>query len=214
LIEIQGFLRGEAVELPGAAASRIRWLADSEQPKVPVAVAASGPQVIEIGARHAEQVDFTVGAEPERLRWAIEAARATGERPSLGAFVNVGVDRDRAAARDLVRGSTAILARFATEGAPADGLSEVTRSGIERLAADYDESRHGEGAAPHARALTDDFIDRFAVVGSAEEVTGRLLEIGSLGIERLIVVPGSLDADPSAVERSNAAFAAEVLPAL
>jgi len=215
LVEIQGFLRGEEVELANGATSRIGWIADSGQPKVPVAVAATGPHVIAAGARHAEQLDFTVGTEAERLRWAVQTARAAGaDGLSLGAFVNVGVHPDPGVARDLVRGSTAILARFATEGAPPDGLSDVTRKGIVELAADFDEARHGQAAAPHARRLSDDFIDRFAVVGPSDEVAARLAALGELGIERLIVVPGSLDADPAAVEEANARFADEVLPAL
>jgi 5,10-methylenetetrahydromethanopterin reductase len=172
--------------------------------------------VIAVGARHAEQIDFTVGAEPDRLRWAIAAAREAGAggETSLGAFVNLGVHEDRAVARDLVRGSTAIFARFATEGAPADGLSEVTRRGIEEVAAAYDESRHGQSGAVHARRLEDRFIDRFAVVGSADEVAARLREIAGLGIERIIVVPGSLDADPALLAESNDLLAGAVLPAL
>ncbi len=215
LVELQGFLVGATVEL-GEGPSRIDWIAASGRPKVPVAVAATGPRVIAAGARHAERVDFTVGAEPDRIRWAIGAARqAAPERaPSLGAFVNVGVHPDRSVARDLVRGSTAIFARFATEGAPADGLSEVTRRGIERVAADYDEARHGQAGAAHARALEDEFIDRFAVVGTAAEVARRLRELGELGIERVIAVPGSLDADPQLLAESNELLAAEVLPAL
>lgn len=216
LAEIQGLLRGEEVELADGARSRIGWIAESGRPKVPVAVAATGPHVIELAARHAERIDFTVGAEPERLRWAVKTARAAAgdSEPSLGAFVNVAVHPDRAAARDLVRGSTAILARFAAEGAPADGLSDVTRKGIEQLAAGYDESRHGQGAAPAARELADEFIDRFAVVGPADEVAERLTGLAELGIERAIVVPGSLDADPAEVEASNERFATAVLPAL
>jgi 5,10-methylenetetrahydromethanopterin reductase len=146
--------------------------------------------VIEVGARHAERVDFTVGAEPDRVRWAVNAAReAEGcETVSLGAFVNVAVHPDRAVARDLVRGSTAILARFATEG-----------------------GRHGQSSAPAARRLEDEFIDRFAVCGPADEVVERLTALGDLGIERVIVVSASLDADPAAVEESNQRFAEDVL---
>jgi 5,10-methylenetetrahydromethanopterin reductase len=214
LVAIQGYLRGEEVEVDGAVSS-LRWLSGSDVAKVPVAVAATGPHVIEIAARSAEQIDFTVGAEPDRLRWAVDTARAAGgDGVSLGAFVNVAVHPDRGVARDLVRGSTAILARFATEGAPADGLSDVTRQGIAELASDYDESRHGQGAAPHARRLEDEFIDRFAVVGPADEVAERLAGLASLGIERVIAVPGSLDADPALVAESNERFADEVLPAL
>ena len=139
---------------------------------------------------------------------------ADGRPVSLGAYLNVAVHSERARGRDLVRGSTAILARFATEGAPATGLSDVTRSGIERLAAGYDESRHGQGDAPHARQLEDDFIDRFALVGPPEEVVERLAGLSDLGIERIVVVPGSLDADPEAVEETNLRFAEDVLPHL
>jgi 5,10-methylenetetrahydromethanopterin reductase len=180
-----------------------------------VAVAATGPKVIQAGARHAEQIDFTVGAEAERLRWAVETAHAAGgDGVSLGAFVNVAAHPDPGTARDLVRGSTATLARFATEGAPPDGLSTITRDGIGRLAADFDEARHGQAAAPHARRLSDDFIDRFAVVGPSDEVASRLAALGELGLARVIVVAGSLDADPAAVAEANARFASEVLPAL
>jgi 5,10-methylenetetrahydromethanopterin reductase len=212
---VQGYLRGEEVVLDGAA-SRIRWAKETGQPKVPVTVAATGPRVIGLAARHAERVDFSVGAEPARLGWAIETARAAApeRQVSLGAFLNVAVHSDRAVARDLVRGSVAIFARFATEGAPATGLSDVTRVGIERLAGDYDETRHGDAAAPHARALDDEFIDRFAVVGPGEEVLERLAELAELGIERIVVVPGSLDADPALVAESDRRFAEEVLPHL
>jgi 5,10-methylenetetrahydromethanopterin reductase len=216
LAAVQGLLRGEPVELDGTT-TRIAWLGDDDPwPKVPVAVAATGPRVIAAAARHADRIDFSVGAEPDRLRWAIETARAAApDRDlSLGAFVNVAVHADRAVARDLVRGSTAIFARFATEGAPPDGLSEVTRAGIARLGADYDEARHGQAHAAYARALEDDFIDRFAVVGPAAEVAARLSGLAALGLERVIVVPGSLDADPDLVAETDATFATEVLPAL
>jgi 5,10-methylenetetrahydromethanopterin reductase len=215
LMAIQGFLRGEQVEVDGAA-SRIAWLGESGQPKVPVAVAATGPHVIEVAARHAERIDFTVGAELDRVRWAADTAReAQGAKAlSLGVFVNVAVHPDRAVARDLVRGSTAILARFSTEGGPPDGLSEITRAGIARLASEYDESRHGQSSAPAARRLEDEFIDRFSVCGPADEVAERLAALGELGIERVIVVPGSLDADPAAVDESNQRFAEGVLPAV
>jgi 5,10-methylenetetrahydromethanopterin reductase len=215
LVALQGYLRGEEASF-GGATSRISWARETGQPKVPLAVAASGPHVIAAGARQADLLDFTVGAEPDRLRWAVETARAAagGRDVSLGAFLNVAVHDDRAVARDLVRGSTAIFARFATEGAPPDGLSDVTRTGIERLAGEYDEARHGHAAAPHAQELEEGFIDRFALVGPADEVVARLAELSALGIERLVVVPGSIDADPALLAESDERFAEDVLPRL
>jgi 5,10-methylenetetrahydromethanopterin reductase len=211
---IQRLLRGEEARF-GDATAAIQWIADADEPKVPLAVAATGPRVIAAAARHAERIDFTVGAEPERIRWAVDTARAAADGAlSLGAYLNVAVHPDRALARDLVRGNTAILARFTAEGAPPDGLSDVTRGGIARLASTYDESRHGESDAPAAHTLENEFIDRFAVCGPADEVADRLAGLGELGLDRLIVVPGSLDADPVEVEKSNSRFATEVLPAL
>ena len=215
LLALQGYLRGEEVSLGGEVSS-LQWVAEAGQPKVPVVVAATGPRVIALAAKHAERIDFSAGAEPERLRWAAETARAAaGDRDvSLGAFLNVAVHPDRALARELVRGSTAIFARFATEGAPADGLSEVTREGIEQMSAGYEAAHHGQASASHAQQLEDDFIDRFAVVGPAEEVIERLAELALLGIDRVVMVPGSLDADPELVAESNARFTEQVLPQL
>jgi 5,10-methylenetetrahydromethanopterin reductase len=243
LAALRAYLVGEEPEVEGYS-GRIAWLPREGEAKVPVAVAATGPHVIAAAARHAEEVDFTVGAEPDRLRWAIETARAAeaeaeagrdtaGAEPGatdaaatepsgdgrlgplgLGAYINVAVAEDLAVARDLIRGSTSTLARFGTEGAPADGLSEATREGMERLTAAYRESAHGQSAGAAARGLSDEFIDRFAVCGPAAEVAERLRGIAALGIAKLVIVPGSLDADPDALAASDAAFERDVLPAL
>jgi hypothetical protein len=112
LVAVQGFLRGEEVPIDGVR-SRIGWVAEDGFPKVPVVVAATGPRVIAAAARNAERIVFTGGTEPDRLRWAMETARATAadDGPSLGAYLNVAVHPDRRVARELVRGSTAIFAR-------------------------------------------------------------------------------------------------------
>lgn len=216
LARLVGLLRGEEVELANGFRSRLAWVDGAPQPPVPVTVAGSGPRAIAAGARHAQAIDFTVGAEPDRLRWAVATARAVerDDPPSLGAFVNVAVDPDRGRARDLIRGSTSTLARFAAEGAATEGLSTVTRDGIRRLAADFDESRHGQSSARAARELSDEFIDRFAVCGPPAEVAERLAALHELGLERIVVVPGSVDADPNALAESNQRFADDVLPVL
>lgn len=214
LTALQQLLRGEEAQL-GGSVSTVHWLAAAPCAKVPVHVAATGPRTVAAAARHADGVDLSVGADLTRLRQGSVAARqaAPGDL-SLGAYLNVAVDRDRAAAREQVRGSVAIFARFSAASASAAALSDANRRGIEQVASTYDRGHHGEVSAPHALALEDEFIDQFAVVGPAEEVRGRLVEIAQLGIERLIIVPGSLGVDPAALERSNARFAADVLPHL
>ncbi|MEA2648044.1 MAG: 5,10-methylenetetrahydromethanopterin reductase [Candidatus Binataceae bacterium] len=73
--QVQGFLRGEEVTLDNGFQSRNEWIARAGLPKVPVDVAATGPRVIEVGARLADSLTFAVGADPERLAWAVEYAR-------------------------------------------------------------------------------------------------------------------------------------------
>ena len=53
LVAIQAFLSGATADLEDGP-SRIGWIADSGQPKVPVMIAATGPHVIGVGARHAD----------------------------------------------------------------------------------------------------------------------------------------------------------------
>ncbi len=211
---LQSYLRGEEADVDGTR-NAIRWVADQRLPKVPVWVAATGPRTIASAARYADGVDFSVGAEPERLRWAIEVARgASSGELSFGAYVNVAVDSDIDAARELVRGSVSIFARFATEAPVQGAMSESSRKTIAQLRSGYELARHGDAQAPAARELDSDFIDRFALVGPAAKVAERVIEINSLGVDRVIVVPGSLDADPAAVHASNRRFAHEVLPLL
>ena len=68
--------------------------------------------------------------------------------------------------------------------------------------------------ATHSQALDRDFIRRFAVVGPADECVRRLREIAATGVERMVVVGPSLDADPDVRRRSEEILASEILPAL
>jgi 5,10-methylenetetrahydromethanopterin reductase len=180
-------------------------------------VAATGPRTIAAGVRHADRVDFTVGADPRRVSWAVGHARQAAPKgkgaPSLGTFVNFAVNPDAAVARDMVRGSAAIFAHYASEG-PLDVLPAEGRGVVERVGEAYDERAHGLSDAGHAALLPDDFLDRFAVVGDAETCAGRLRELLALGLERVVMVPGFRDADPALVAESNERFTGEVLPAL
>lgn len=208
LERLQGFLRGEDVQLDGTR-SAIRWLAHSDLPKVPVHVAATGRRTIEAGARHSEGVDLTVGAERERVRRGTATARDTGPPGLLvGAYVNVAVDPDRDRARQLARGSAATFARFSAEAGHAAGQD------AERVAREYQKNQHGQASATFARQLDDEFIDRFAACGPPDAVRDRLAELAACGLDRIIVVPCSVDTDPETLRRSNALFAREVLPKL
>lgn len=218
LVQVQGYLRGEAVDLGGGTVSRNEWIGASDLAKVPVDVAATGPRVIGAGARLAERVTFAVGAEPERVAAAIATARRAREEAgldpmgvSLGAYVNVVAHPDIATARTMVRGGLGSFAHFSgMPGAPAVDGPDAAVYGA--LTEGYDMANHGSVAAAHQRAIPDEFVDRFGVVGPSAEVARRLRDLVDLGLDRLVVIGGSRDADPAELIAANQRLMAEVAP--
>jgi 5,10-methylenetetrahydromethanopterin reductase len=233
LTRIQAYLRGEQVPFAADAnlatlgladapkASRLAWL-PRNLPKVPVDVAATGPRMIGIAARLAERVSFAVGADPARVRWAIETAREARRKAgldpaglSLGAWLNVVVHDDAEAARKLGEGGLALFARFsAMHGTPVGPVSEGDRALLRRVHDAYDMNRHARTGSRQAALLDDDFAARFAVYGPPARVIARLRELLALGLERLMIVGASVGADREAARASEARFVREVLPAL
>ena len=221
LVSVATYLRGGEVDLDGFA-SRVRWIADSKLPSVPVDVAATGPRVIELAARVADRITFAVGANPERVRWGIEKARhsrrAAGLDPDtlrFGAYVNVAPHPDIAVARELVRGGVGTMAHFSgMRGSSADGVAAEDRAVFSGIHARYEREKHTLGRARHAAALDDAFLDRFAVVGPTRDCVARLRELVDAGASKLIVTGASFDADRGEAARSRTLFESEVLPAL
>lgn len=216
---VRGFLRGEEVDL-GDAKSRNMWIDTTGQPPVPIDIAATGPRVIGVAARQADRVTFAVGADVERLREAIALVRSEREKAgldpagiSVGAYVNTVAHPDAELAREVARGSTASFAHFSgMTGAPKKNSSDDAV--FEALGKNYEMAGHATAGAGHAQALPGEFIDRFAVAGSSEYCVSRLAELFETGLDRLVLVPGSRDADMNLVTGSMQQLAAEVLPKL
>lgn len=218
---LQTYLRGEDVDIDGYA-SRLRWLRHVHQPKVPVHVAATGPRVLALAARHADRVMFALGADVDRLRWGIETVRkaraAAGLDPDgvrLGAYVTAVVHPDAATAREMARGSVGVFAHFqGMPHAPTEHLPAEDRAVAEGLRAHYDMRNHAASKSGHAATLTDEYVDRSAAVGPPEHVIERLRPLAALGLDRLIVATGSRDTDPRLARESVLLFLREVLPEL
>ncbi len=219
LDQVQRYLRGESVDLDGYE-SRNMWISDSGQPKVPVDVAATGPRVIALAGRLAERVTFAVGADKERLKASMEIARSARssagldpEELSFGAYINLACDDDLAQARSVIQGSTGAFAHFS-------GMSEASSRGtgdariFERVGANYDMANHGSNEAAHVKAMPDDFISRFGVTGSVDYCVERLGQLIELGLDRLVLLTGSLDSDPALTQASFERISNQVFPQL
>ena len=166
---------------------------------MPVESAASGPKVIAISALHADRVMFTLGADVGRLKWGIELAKKTRRDAGLdpdaiafGAFVNLGCHTDIDAARNLVRGGLTTYARFSVMHGKANGpVSSGDAAVLDALRTNYDMKAHTRGDSRQATTLTDDFVDRFAIVGSPQRCIERLNELKALGLDK-VAISGAL----------------------
>jgi 5,10-methylenetetrahydromethanopterin reductase len=221
--QVQGFLRGEEVTLDNGYRSRNEWITrGGTLPKVPVDVAATGPRVIEVGARLAESVTFAVGADLERLAWAADYARQARKQAGLdpatlklGAFLNVVVHHDFARARAMARGTVGTIAHFSGMSRDsAAGMRPEDRAVVQKIAETYDMSRHARGDAGHAHLIDDAFVDRFAIAGPASHCVKRFEALLKLGLDHLIIVGPGADVAPSDAMQSLGFFRTEVLPVL
>ena len=209
LEQIQAYLRGETVDYGQGHTSRMGWLQAQSLPKIPMSVSATGPRTIEIGAVVADRLTFSLGADLERLRWAIDLARSTraaaGLDPAglaLGAYVNATAHPDAARARDLVRPRLNTYARHWTMHANArQTLAAADDALVDRV-------------KRQEATLTDDFVDRHAVAGSSEYVAQRLRQLIDLGLDHLIVVGYAGNVDPAALADGSRRFGSEIIPGL
>jgi len=239
LRQLQTYLRGESVpfddidiptdiappmsalELADAPpASRIDWIAQGR--KVPVEVAASGPRVIAIAARHADRVMFALGADPERIAWGIETARKARRDAGLdpdaikfGAYLNVGCHTDIDKARDLVKGGLTTFARFSVmHGKTSGPVSQADNAVLHELRNSYDMKSHTMAGSRQAGVLTPDFIDRFAIIGTPDQVATRLRAMHALGLDKVSVSGGMRGASAEDAAVSKGLLETEVLPAM
>ena len=202
--------------------SRLKWFPD-ELPKVPLNVAASGPKVIGMSAPLAERITFSVGAIPERLQWAVDAARAarsehalTDAGMSYGAQIIVVCHPNVDEMLPLAASFVAPLARFQViQGAAAGPKSADDEANLAAIRNGYDMTKHGAVMSREkiiGSSLTSEFVQRFAIVGPPDYCVERLLQLISLGIERFVVVgPGF---HPEATQDGRSLFAREVIPAV
>jgi 5,10-methylenetetrahydromethanopterin reductase len=219
--DLQTYLANGTVDCNGHP-SRLQWLDRVRQPKVPLDVASSGPRVIELAARTAERVTLAVGADPDRVAWALDLARKAavdaGRDPaeiSFGAYVTVGCHPDLGAARSLISGAVSAFAHFSSmPGSRGAGLADADRAVVADVGRRYDSNEHLSNTAAHNAALNPEFVDRFAVVGSPDVCADRLRGLADLGIERFVITGASFRADREHARTARQLLTREVLPAL
>jgi len=248
---LQKYLRGESVPFDeisfygnadadlvtlgladGPSASRIDWLARETTAsnlrtkklpiKVPVEVSATGPKVIALAAIHADRVMLAVGADPNRIKWAIGIAReariTAGLDPTtikFGAWLNIVVHDDIVTARRLAAGGVSLFARFAVMHGKSTGPQTIaTEAVMQNLYKDVDMNDHTGSQSRQALALPDEFIEQFGVVGNTAACVAKLKMIEALGIDKVAAVGMANSLNMADVERANTMFFDELVPAI
>ncbi len=237
LTQLQGYLRGEDVEVDGVATSmaRVYDIDPSLRATKPlIDVAATGPRTVEVAARTADGVSFSVGADVDRLRKSVALVRETCEKIGrdfeslrLGCYLQVAVTDEDRSAREAIRGLVVTHARFSGwEPKPTvdvSGQAHATyRHALNTMESVYHSSRGGVAVRAGGRpgevdfyprdAGGDELIDQFAIAGSATYCAERLQEIIELGITRFMIGTRAVGVD---LDESNAIrIAREVFPLL
>src|SRR4051794_31717511 len=219
--QVQAYLAGETIDCLGHP-SRLQLLNRCHQPKVPLDIAVSGPRMIEFAARTAERVTLAVGADPERVAWAIDTARKAAADAArdpaditMGAYVTVGCHPDLESARNLISGAVAAFAHFSSmPGSTGAGLKAADREIVAEVGRRYDSNEHLRNTAAHTAPLEPEFVDRFAVVGPPDVCAERLLGLAELGIDRFIITGPSFGAKGEDRRTADELVTKELLPAL
>ncbi len=200
----------------GNLTSRLEWTAGLTFDPVPIQMVCSGPRAIAVAARLADRIGLSVGANPERITWALKivyAALGEAERSRdevrIGAFLPVAITTDRATGRKAIRPRTAGWAHMSSfKGNDLSQQPEIMRRVTSVLQDTYDYRYHHPGASaqnPNTAACDEEFGDWFGIGGPPSYVVDRIGELVELGLDFFVT------ALPSA-EREQ--FAGEVIPPL
>lgn len=157
---------------------------------IPLFLAASGPQMLQLAGAVADGVLISAGTSVEFVRWSLDQVRAgaAGRAVRASALVYVALAQAEAAAHDRLRRTLAQLLRGAHHGqnlALGGSVLDQARLDAALLRDDWAE----------AEALVhDDIVRRHAASGEAHQVAQRLADYHAAGLDE-VVVAGVRDPD-------------------
>jgi 5,10-methylenetetrahydromethanopterin reductase len=213
---LRRLLGREPMQFESGAAGRVVWL-DRPRP-IPIYAAGSGPRMLAAAGRVGDGAIMYIGVRPDILRAGLECV-ASGAEPrgtsvadlDIALWVPMSVGRDRALARDHVRGRVASALRHPL---PVP-FSPEDQAAVERVRREYDAFQHVTAGALHRRLVPDHLVDLMALAGTPEEVRERVRRIMTVPeIDRVIVLPQAPGEGFIAREQHFTLFAEEVMARL
>ena len=188
---IRRLLAGATAPLDSGVDSRLAWLDGPRS--IPLFVAGSGPRMLEAAGRLGDGAIMYAGTDPVVLRAGLECVargaaqqgRRLADRPVL-LWTPTAVGRDRALARDHVRGRVASSMRHPL---PVT-LSPEDAAAVRRVRDAYDSYQHATAASRHRELVPDRFVDMMALAGTPDEVREQVRRVMTVPeIARVIILP-------------------------
>jgi len=186
----RSLLSGETVKLAGDS-FRIdnRRLATGGRP-VPLVLAASGPQMLELAGAAADGALISAGTSVEFVERTLEHLHrgAKGRKVRTHALVYSAIDADEGKAHDRMRRILAILLRGGHHAANLQAGGSVLDQAALNEAVTAEDWMRAEAM------ITDDIVRRHAASGNPEQVAARLSAYHRAGLDE-IVIAGARDGD-------------------
>ena len=183
---IKDLCAGEQIEYEGRTI-QMGWATEGVPP---IWIAGYGPKALKCAGRIGDGVILQF-ADPHLIKWCLGFVREGAEEAGrdfskirVMSAAPVWVSDDLATARDHVRWFPALVSnhvvdlvsRYKPEELPPELTSYVSdRKG-------YDYLHHAEVGSSNAEFVTDEIVDRFAIVGPAREHVRRLRELAEVGV--------------------------------
>ena len=185
---LRPILAGERADYDGAHVRTHGFRLRSPLPAARITVAAFGPAMTRVAARHADEVVLNL-VPPEHVRAVratIDAEAAAAGRdtpPALAVWVPAALDPGEAARAQMA-------AQLAVYLAPPGYGEMFTELGFGAL---VDKARGGARRAEVAAELPFELLQRVGAVGSAGEVRARVAEYHAAGADRVGVAPSTAE---------------------
>src|SRR6266540_5713102 len=213
-----GFIRdlaeGRPVEYEGTPL-QLKW---SEGHRLPVWVAAYGPKALRACGRVADGLIMQL-ADPYILEWSLKYVREGAEEAERR-FEDIQVQvaapayvaDDVAKAREQGRWFPALVSNHVVDLVNKYATSDLPQALTDYIKAreGYDYTDHGRTGAEHAEFVPDDVVDRFCVLGTADECIAKLKELQAIGMTQFNIYTMQEDPGPQGVIED---FGRDIIPA-
>lgn len=153
------------------------------QTRIPLILAASGPQMLELAGAAADGVLITAGSSVEFVRWSVEHVRrgAGARRVQVHGLVYGAIDDEASRAYGRLRHTLSILLRGPHHARNLELAGSVLdQAQLTRAVADGDH-------ATVAALISDDIVSRHTLAGTVSDIESRMQAYQQAGLDEAIL---------------------------